>query len=110
MVSGAGAVGLACAEPSTAGPVIGLALGSGAARGWAHLGVLQELALDGSGGASLSEHCSPGAFPQLTESARETKSPTSTIRSDRRAKVPILATTIKPRKSAPGNWCYKSGS
>jgi len=47
VVSGAGAVGLACAEPSAAGPVIGLALGSGAARGWAHLGVLQELAREG---------------------------------------------------------------
>ena len=42
-----GAVGLACARPAGDGPVIGLALGSGAARGWAHLGVLRELAREG---------------------------------------------------------------
>ena len=42
-----GAVGLACAKSASDGPVIGLALGSGAARGWAHLGVLQELAREG---------------------------------------------------------------
>ena len=61
MVSGAGAVGLACAEPSTAGPVIGLALGSGAARGWAHLGVLQELAREGVV-PQIITGCSIGAF------------------------------------------------
>lgn len=61
MVSGAGAVGLACAEPSAAGPVIGLALGSGAARGWAHLGVLQELAREGVV-PQIITGCSIGAF------------------------------------------------
>lgn len=43
------------------GPVIGLALGSGAARGWAHLGVLRVLAREG-----IEPHvvcgCSIGAF------------------------------------------------
>ena len=61
MVSGAGAVGLACAEPSASGPVIGLALGSGAARGWAHLGVLQELAREGVV-PQIITGCSIGAF------------------------------------------------
>jgi NTE family protein len=61
VVSGAGAVGLACAEPSAAGPVIGLALGSGAARGWAHLGVLQELAREGVV-PQIITGCSIGAF------------------------------------------------
>ncbi|HNO64177.1 MAG TPA: patatin-like phospholipase RssA [Thauera aminoaromatica] len=61
MLSGAGSVGLACAEPSGGGPVIGLALGSGAARGWAHLGVLQELAREGVV-PQIITGCSIGAF------------------------------------------------
>jgi NTE family protein len=43
------------------GPVIGLALGSGAARGWAHLGVLIELAREGIFPKVISG-CSIGAF------------------------------------------------
>lgn len=61
MLSGAGSVGLACAEPSGGGPVIGLALGSGAARGWAHLGVLLELAREGVV-PQIITGCSIGAF------------------------------------------------
>jgi NTE family protein len=38
---------LALAHQNSTGPVIGLALGSGAARGWAHLGVLQALEAEG---------------------------------------------------------------
>lgn len=34
-------------ESRTGGPVVGLALGSGAARGWAHLGVLKALEAEG---------------------------------------------------------------
>lgn len=56
-----GAVGLACARPAADGPVIGLALGSGAARGWAHLGVLQELAREGIT-PQIITGCSIGAF------------------------------------------------
>jgi NTE family protein len=56
-----GAVGLACARPAGDGPVIGLALGSGAARGWAHLGVLQELAREGIT-PQIITGCSIGAF------------------------------------------------
>jgi len=41
--------------------VIGLALGSGAARGWAHLGVLQELAREGIT-PQIITGCSIGAF------------------------------------------------
>lgn len=43
------------------GPVIGLALGSGAARGWAHLGVLRALAAEGIVPDILCG-CSIGAF------------------------------------------------
>lgn len=56
-----GAVGLACAKPAGDGPVVGLALGSGAARGWAHLGVLQELAREGIA-PQIITGCSIGAF------------------------------------------------
>ena len=56
-----GAVGLARAKPAGDGPVIGLALGSGAARGWAHLGVLQELACEGITPRIITG-CSIGAF------------------------------------------------
>ena len=56
-----GAVGLACARPAGDGPVIGLALGSGAARGWAHLGVLRELAREGIT-PQIITGCSIGAF------------------------------------------------
>lgn len=56
-----GAVGLACAKPASDGPVVGLALGSGAARGWAHLGVLQELAREGIA-PQIITGCSIGAF------------------------------------------------
>ena len=42
-------------------PVIGLALGSGSARGWAHLGVLQALAAEGIVPHIISG-CSIGAF------------------------------------------------
>ncbi|NMG44615.1 patatin-like phospholipase RssA [Aromatoleum toluvorans] len=44
-----------------AGPVIGLALGSGAARGWAHLGVLRVLAREGIEPQIICG-CSIGAF------------------------------------------------
>jgi len=56
-----GAMGLACAKTDTKAPVIGLALGSGAARGWAHLGVLQELAREGVV-PQIITGCSIGAF------------------------------------------------
>ena len=56
-----GAVGVGCAKPAGEGPVIGLALGSGAARGWAHLGVLQELAREGVT-PQIITGCSIGAF------------------------------------------------
>ncbi|MFP5402564.1 MAG: patatin-like phospholipase RssA [Gammaproteobacteria bacterium] len=56
-----GAGGLACAKPAGDGPVVGLALGSGAARGWAHLGVLQELAREGIA-PQIITGCSIGAF------------------------------------------------
>ena len=56
-----GAVGVGCAKPAGDGPVIGLALGSGAARGWAHLGVLQELAREGIT-PQIITGCSIGAF------------------------------------------------
>ena len=56
-----GAVGVGCAKPAGDGPVIGLALGSGAARGWAHLGVLQELAREGIT-PQIIAGCSIGAF------------------------------------------------
>lgn len=56
-----GAIGLAGAEPAGDGPLIGLALGSGAARGWAHLGVLQELAREGIA-PQIIAGCSIGAF------------------------------------------------
>lgn len=56
-----GAVALACTSPQGGGPVIGLALGSGAARGWAHLGVLQELAREGIVPQVITG-CSIGAF------------------------------------------------
>ena len=62
-MSGAGALGvLRTGLPGAEdGPVIGLALGSGAARGWAHLGVLQELAREGIH-PQIITGCSIGAF------------------------------------------------
>ena len=62
-MTGAGALGaLRMGVPdATGGPVIGLALGSGAARGWAHLGVLQELAREGIQ-PQIITGCSIGAF------------------------------------------------
>lgn len=48
-------------RPSGDGPVIGLALGSGAARGWAHLGVLRVLAREGIE-PDIVCGCSIGAF------------------------------------------------
>ncbi|MDO9598001.1 MAG: patatin-like phospholipase family protein [Azoarcus sp.] len=48
-------------RPSSPQPVIGLALGSGAARGWAHLGVLRALAADGVVPGVICG-CSIGAF------------------------------------------------
>ncbi|NMG46828.1 patatin-like phospholipase RssA [Azoarcus communis] len=53
---------LAVAPPQVSGsPVIGLALGSGAARGWAHLGVLRALAAEGVEPQIICG-CSIGAF------------------------------------------------
>ena len=69
-----GAVGLACAKPAADGPVIGLALGSGAARGWAHLGVLQELAREGIT-PQIITGCSIGAFRCGTAPGCGTTSP-----------------------------------
>lgn len=62
-MTGAGALGaLRMGVPDGKdGPVIGLALGSGAARGWAHLGVLQELAREGIH-PQIITGCSIGAF------------------------------------------------
>lgn len=64
-MSGAGALGAlnlsASSGEAGSGPVIGLALGSGAARGWAHLGVLIELAREGIVPQVISG-CSIGAF------------------------------------------------
>lgn len=64
------------------GPVIGLALGSGAARGWAHLGVLRALAREGiepqvicgcSIGAFVGAALASGDLPKLTEWAESLK-------------------------------------
>jgi len=64
------------------GPVIGLALGSGAARGWAHLGVLQALAREGiepqivcgcSVGAFIGAAYAAGDLTKLTEWVRKLK-------------------------------------
>lgn len=61
---------------TSAGPVIGLALGSGAARGWAHLGVLRALAAEGvvpdvicgcSIGAFVGAAAASGDLDKLTE-------------------------------------------
>jgi NTE family protein len=62
-MNGAGALGaLRVGVPDGKdGPVVGLALGSGAARGWAHLGVLQELAREGIHPQVIAG-CSIGAF------------------------------------------------
>jgi len=49
------------AMESGAAPVVGLALGSGAARGWAHLGVLRALTAEGVAPRIISG-CSIGAF------------------------------------------------
>ncbi|MCK0511054.1 patatin-like phospholipase RssA [Aromatoleum buckelii] len=63
-------------------PVIGLALGSGAARGWAHLGVLQALAREGielqvicgcSIGAFVGAAMAAGDLTKLTEWAQSLK-------------------------------------
>lgn len=57
-----GALGLPLPQRGDGGgPVIGLALGSGAARGWAHLGVLRELAREGIVPQVICG-CSIGAF------------------------------------------------
>lgn len=48
-------------RPASQQPVIGLVLGSGAARGWAHLGVLRALAADGVV-PDIICGCSIGAF------------------------------------------------
>lgn len=53
--------GLPVVPPGGKQPVIGLALGSGAARGWAHLGVLQTLAEEGVVPDVICG-CSIGAF------------------------------------------------
>jgi NTE family protein len=64
------------------GPVIGLALGSGAARGWAHLGVLRALAREGvepqvicgcSIGAFVGAALASGDLPKLTDWAESLK-------------------------------------
>lgn len=64
------------------GPVIGLALGSGAARGWAHLGVLRALAREGiepevvcgcSIGAFVGAAMASGDLEKLTEWAESLK-------------------------------------
>lgn len=47
--------------PASTGPVIGIALGSGAARGWAHIGVLRALAAEGVQPQVICG-CSIGAF------------------------------------------------
>src|SRR5690606_29050429 len=62
-MTGAGALGaLRMGVPdATGGPVIGLALDSGAARGCAHLGVLQKLAREGIQQQIITV-CSIGAF------------------------------------------------
>lgn len=72
-------------HPSAAGgrePVIGLALGSGAARGWAHLGVLRELAKEGvmpqvicgcSIGAFVGAAAASGDLAKLTQWAEALK-------------------------------------
>lgn len=63
-------------------PVIGLALGSGAARGWAHLGVLQALAQEGvvpqiicgcSIGAFVGAAASSGDLDKLAQWAKKLK-------------------------------------
>jgi len=74
---------LALAAPSVSdGPVIGLALGSGAARGWAHLGVLKALAAEGispqiicgcSIGAFVGAAAASGDLQKLTEWAESLK-------------------------------------
>ncbi len=56
-----GAVSLPGGKSADGQPVIGLALGSGAARGWAHLGVLHELAREGIA-PQIIAGCSIGAF------------------------------------------------
>jgi NTE family protein len=64
------------------GPVIGLALGGGGARGWAHIGVLRALAKDGiepeviagcSIGAFVGAAYAAGDLAKLTEWARALK-------------------------------------
>lgn len=84
MASGGGVMELALAAPplSCDGPVIGLALGSGAARGWAHLGVLKALAAEGivpqvvcgcSIGAFVGAAAASGDLEKLTEWAESLK-------------------------------------
>ncbi|NMG74834.1 patatin-like phospholipase RssA [Aromatoleum diolicum] len=69
-------------QRNTDGPVIGLALGSGAARGWAHLGVLRGLAREGiepqivcgcSIGAFVGAALASGDLAKLTEWAESLK-------------------------------------
>lgn len=66
-------------ESNTEGPVIGLALGSGSARGWAHLGVLRELAerkiypqvvTGASVGALVAAACASGQAESLEKWVR----------------------------------------
>ncbi|HJV26989.1 MAG TPA: patatin-like phospholipase family protein [Aromatoleum sp.] len=68
--------------PATTGPTIGLALGSGAARGWAHLGVLRVLAQEGiephvicgaSVGAFVGAALASGDLAKLTDWAESLK-------------------------------------
>lgn len=70
------------ALPATNQPVVGLALGSGAARGWAHLGVLRALAAEGvvpgvicgcSIGAFVGAAAASGELDRLTEWAEGLK-------------------------------------
>lgn len=70
------------APHSSTQPVIGLALGSGAARGWAHLGVLRALAAEGvvpqvicgcSIGAFVGAAAASGDLDKLTEWAESLK-------------------------------------
>lgn len=70
------------ADASAGGPVVGLALGSGAARGWAHLGVLRALAAEGvfpqvvcgcSIGAFVGAAAASGDLEKLTQWAESLK-------------------------------------
>lgn len=69
-------------RPNGDGPIVGLALGSGAARGWAHLGVLRVLAREGiepqivcgcSVGAFVGAALASGDLPKLAHWAESLK-------------------------------------